>query len=140
VPLGGVLAGQAGAVQADAVRARVGATGARARVVVASGARAVIADASSAHVAARSACTRVALVVVPVMLVVCVPVVDVVDMVLMDDSGVTAGWTVGMGVRLGGAMVGGGHFFSSELCSNASLTIWAIWSSEIEYSISRLAF
>lgn len=74
------------------------------------------------------------------MLVVGVPVVDVVDMILMNDSGVTAGRTVGMGVRLGGAMVGGSHFFSSELCANASLTIWAMWSSEIEYTISRPAF
>ena len=108
--------------------------------MVACGARAVIADASSAHVAARPACTQGALVVVPVVLVVGVPVVDVIDMVLMDDSGVTAGRTVCVCVSLGGAMVGGGHFFSSELCVNASLTIWAMWSSEIEYTISRPAF
>ena len=41
------------------------------------------------------------------MLVMGMPIVDVIHMVLMDDRAVTAGGTVGVGVRLGGAVIGG---------------------------------
>jgi hypothetical protein len=52
---------------------------------------------------------------VAVVLVMRMPIVDVVDMVLMDDGGVTAGGTVRVGVGLGRAVIGDGHFCSSEM-------------------------
>jgi hypothetical protein len=53
------------------------------------------------------------------MLVMCMPVVDVVDMVLMDGGGVAAGGTVRVGMGLGRAVIGDGHFCSSAM--------WIAW-------------
>ena len=110
-----MLAGRAGAVGADAVGTCVGAARTRARIVVACDADAVGADAHRAHIAARAACTDAALVVVAVVLVMRMPVVDVVDMVLMNGGGVAAGGTVRMGMGLGRAVIGDGHFRSYTL-------------------------
>ena len=105
-----MLAGRAGAVGA-----RVSAARTRACFVVALGAGAVGADARRAHVAARAACTDAALVVVAFVLVMRMPIVDVVDMVLIDGGGVAAAGTVRVGVGLGLAVIGYGHFCSCAM-------------------------
>jgi hypothetical protein len=52
---------------------------------------------------------------VAVVLVVRMTIVQVVHVVLVDDGGVTAGRTVRVRVGLGRAVLGDGHFCSSEM-------------------------
>ncbi|MBA3410317.1 MAG: hypothetical protein H0U15_05615, partial [Geodermatophilaceae bacterium] len=66
------------------------------------------ADTVRAHVGAVAALAVCALVVVAAVFAVSVAVVQVVHMVLVDHGFVSAFWTVGVAVVLGGAVVGRG--------------------------------